>query len=457
MTGIRNRAEPNDGETLCADALDFAPDLLAIQERPPARLPRALAGTTVAFVLSLLSWSTLAEVDVIASAPGRLVPMSFAKVVQAAESGVIARIHVREGEVVRQGQLLLHLDPSLARADGVALDGDVALARLTLRRIEAELTDRPFVPDGGEPPDLFRRVASLYRARRQAHADAVAEESETWNRIQAELRAAQQQLGKLARTLPSYRQSAEAYRHLMQEGFVGEIAAIEKAREATEKEQDLRTQEANLQALEAGIAQSQRRLAMIRSQYRSQLESERIDTLARLNRGVQELEKSKLRTAMLEIRAPNAGVIKDLAATTVGAVVAAGQTLMNVIPRGEPMLAELSLRNEDVGFVATGQVAKIKVAAYPFQKYGMLDGVVSLVSADAVDPAGSQPGHSEDLSYRAMVRLEANVLTSAATGEPLSLSPGMLVTAEIHQGTRSVLEYLLSPVRRVTQEAARER
>ena len=275
---------------------------------------------------------------------------------------------------------------------------------------------------------------------------------------------------KLAQTLPSYQQSAESYRQLQKEGYVGELAANEKAREAAERAQDLRAQSAMVQSLEASIAQSQRQLASLRSQYRSQLENERVDAIALLNRSGQEQQKASVRAGYLEIRAPNAGVVKDLATTTRGAVVAAGTVLMNIVPRDEPLQAELRLRNEDVGFIAVGQPARVKVAAYPFQKHGMLDGEVTLVGADAVDGranAGSAVGSpaaaadgvaaTSALTYRAVVKISGTTLDNAGTGDRLPLSAGMGVTAEIHQGSRTVLEYLLSPVKRVTQEAARER
>ena len=129
-----------------------------------------------------------------------------------------------------------------------------------------------------------------------------------------------------------------------------------------------------------------------------------------------------------------------------------------VVPSDEPLQAEVLLKNEDVGFVAIGQLVKVKVAAYPFQKYGMLDGKVNFVSADSADPKKQQQqGQPLSLTYRAIVRLEARTLKSVATGEALALNPGMFITAEIHQGERSVLEYLLSPIRKVVHEAARER
>lgn len=445
------------GTILSPEALDFAPDLLAIQERPPERLPRVILGSVVGLIAILLAWATFAKLDIIASSEGRLVPASFTKVVQPSEPGVVSEILVKDGDAVREGQVLLRMDARLSTADTQALGTDVALRQLTLKRIDGELTGRAVLPGKGDRVDLFGQVDNQFKARRQAYLDAVAQESEALNKATADLAAAQQVLEKLAQTVPVYRQSAEAYRKLVNEGFVGELAAAEKSREAVEKEQDLKTQAATVVSLRAAIAQSEKRIVSVRSQYRSQLEDLRAETAALLNRSAQEFEKSNVKAGMLEIRSPTNGVVKDLVVTTRGAVVAAGALLMNVVPVGETLQAEVLLKNEDVGFVSMGQEARIKVAAYPFQKYGMLEGAVSLVSADATDPRQTPQGQAPQLTYRALVKLNAPSLHSAATGEQLALSPGMLVTAEIHQGQRTVLEYLLSPVRKVTQEAARER
>jgi hemolysin D len=357
---------------LTPEALDFAPDLLAIQERPPARMPRAILIAVVSLIGLLLVWAAFAQLDVIATADGRLVPLTFTKIVQPADAGVVTEILVHDGDQVKEGQVLMRLDPRLSQADTAALAKDVALRQLTLRRVEAELSDRPFLPRKSDHAELYGQVEAQFRARRQAYLDAIAQENETLNKARADVRASEQVLSKLTQTLPSYKQSAEAYRKLVQEGFVGELAAAEKNRELVEKEQDLKTQEASVQSLNASIAQSERRISSLRSLYRSQLEDERIDTLTQLNKSGQELEKSSVKAGQLDIRAPNSGIVKDMATTNRGAVVAAGALLMNIVPKEEPL-------------------------------------------------------------------------------------QGMLVTAEVHQGRRSVLEYLLSPVKKIGQEAARER
>jgi hemolysin D len=442
---------------LTPEALDFAPDLLAIQERPPQRMPRALLLTVAALLGLLIVWALFAKLDVIASAEGRLVPLTFTKVVQPADAGVVSEILVKDGDLVQEGQVLMRLDARLSQADTQALGTDVAMRKLTLKRIDAELADRAFLPGKDDPIELYNQIEGQFRARRQAYQDAVAQENEALNKARADLQASQQVLSKLTQTLPTYKQSAEAYKKLVQEGFVGEVVGAEKTREAIEKEQDLKAQAANVRSLQASIAQSERKVTALRSQYRSQLENERMETLSVLNRSGQELEKSNVRAGLLEIKAPNAGVVKDLAVTTKGAVVAAGALLMNVVPANEPMQAEVLLRNEDVGFITAGQPAQIKVAAYPFQKYGLMQGKVALVSADSIDPKQATQGQVPALTYRALISLDTTHLQSQATGEKLPLNAGMVVTAEIHQGRRSVIEYLLSPVRKVAQEAARER
>jgi HlyD family secretion protein len=443
--------------SLCLEALDFAPQLLAIQERPPSRLPRALLLTVVALVLLLLAWACFAKLDIVATAEGRLVPLTFTKIVQPVEAGVVSEILVKEGDVVRQGDVLVRLDPRMAQADTRAYGTDAALRRLTIRMIDGELSGQAFIPAASERMDVYAQVASQFRARRQALQDSVAQESEVLNKARADLQAAQQVLSKLSQTVPVYRQSAEAYQRLMKEGFVGELAALEKSRDLVEKEQDFKSQAATVAGLAAAIAQSERRIQLLRSQYRSQLENDRMEASAQLNRSDQELEKSTVRAGQLEIRAPNAGIVKDLAVTTRGAVVAAGALLMNVVPVDEPLQAEVLLKNDDVGFVSPGQLARMKVATYPFQKYGLLDGKVALVSADASDARQANGAQPPPLTYRAIVRLEQTHLVSASTGEKLPLGPGMAIVAEIHQGSRTVMEYLLSPVQKVAQEAGRER
>lgn len=437
---------------------DFVPDLLAIQEQPPARLPRTVGYVTGGLFAVLLAWASFGQLDIVAAAEGRLVPRNYSRVLQPAEAGVLRDVLVRDGDVVRAGQVLLRMDATTASTDMGTLQADATLKALSLRRIDAELQGRPFLIQSGDPLDVANQVLAQYRARRQSYLDAIAQEQANLQRAQNELAAAHQQLSKLQATLPLYRQSAQSYERLVKEGFVSELGANDKLRERIEKEQELKAQEASAAALAAAVEQSRKKVAQIKSSYDSQLLNERVELLGQQQRTAGELQKQVYKAGLLELRAPEDGTVKDMATYTPGAVVQPGAVLLNIVPHKEPLFAEVSIRNEDVGFVAAGQSAKVKLQAYPFQKYGMLEGTVDLVGADSAagDPQKAAAQGQNPQSYKALVRL-ASQQFKAPDGEVLRLSPGMVVQAEIHQGRRTVLEYLLSPVQKVAKEAARER
>lgn len=447
---------------LAAQAHDFAPDLLTLQLSPPSRMPRVVVLGLSAVVGCLLLWSCWAELDIVATAQGRLVPISYTKVVQPAEAGVVSEILVRDGDLVRAGQVLMRLDARLSASDMQAQKQDVSIKQLTLQRIAAELSGAgaqgavAFTPQAGAgSATLTAQVQGQFQARRQAFIDAQAQETHSLEKARAELGAAEQVFSKLKQTLPIYAQSAEAYEKLLKEGFVGEVAANEKRRDWLEKSQDLKAQESTLASLQAAIAQSSKKLASLRSTYQSQLENERMDTQTQLTKSAQELDKSTIRSGLLEIRSPADGVVKDLSITSKNAVVQAGALLMNIVPQAEALQAEVLLANDDVGFVAVGQKAQIKIAAFPFTKYGLLQGRVTHVGADASDPKQSNSPQAAALTYRALVKLDSQSLVASST--VLALGSGMAATAEIHQGTRTVMAYLLSPMLKLRAEAARER
>ena len=216
--------------------------------------------------------------------------------------------------------------------------------------------------------------------------------------------------------------------------------------------------------MKAAIQNSEKRLAQITSNYKQQLHNERVDAQSQLEKVNQEFAKQQHKNTQLELKAPQAGIIKDLATHTLGTVVSPGTILMTLVPVNEPLQAEVQIKNEDVGFVHEGQTVKVKLAAYPFQKYGMVEGTITHVGADANEGQQSQvkTGNQDQANsqqqmstYKAIVTLQSQALS--ASGKQFQITPGMQVVAEINQGTRTVMEYLLSPVQGVFQEAARER
>lgn len=432
---------------------EFLPAAL-LGEELPSPLPRTVLWTVTLLMVALFAWAVIGRLDTVAVAPGRLVPRTQLKIVQPAEGGVLREILVAEGERVSAGQVLGRMDAQLARADATALAADLALRELQLRRVDAELAGEGLARDPAAPEVLYAQVEAQREARVQAYQNSLAEERAVIAKARREMQAAQETRMKLEGSLPLLLEQERAFERLAKEGFAGRLMSSQRKRERLELEQDLHAQGYRVESARAAMEQAERRMAQLGANYRAQLRTERIEAERERSRLAQELAKLRHREGLAELRAPADGVVKDLATHTAGSVLAPGAVLMTLVPEGEALLAEVWLQNEDAGFVRAGQPARVKLAGFPFQRYGMLDGRVLRVSADSTERSANEPERGA-LAYRALVELERQELRSGDAVH--ALLAGMQLTAEIRLGERSVLEYLLSPVQKVAAEAGRER
>ncbi len=211
-------------------------------------------------------------------------------------------------------------------------------------------------------------------------------------------------------------------------------------------------------ALRGETNEIEARLERLDSEYRQRLLRERNELQDRMAKLEAELQTREYRNQLLALKAPTGGIVKNLATHTEGYVVPSGTVLMTITPTDEPLQAEVYVQNQDVGFVRPGQVARLKLAAYPFQRFGTVEGQVELVSPDS----NRNEGSNESSSNTRMQSAYQVILTPAKQelekdGERLQLRPGMAVIAEIKLGERSVIEYLLSPIRRTLDYAGKER
>lgn len=446
-----------DPKTLARRAA-FLPSILRLDEEAPSPLPRVVLWTVLALFGALVLWACFGKLDVVAVAEGRLVPRSQLRIVQPAEGGVMRELLVQEGERVGAGQLLARMDMRSAEADAATVGNEIALRRLQLRRIDAELGGTRLAASPEDPVRLHAQVEAQREARALAHEASLAEQRTVVARARRDMQAALETQTKLSGSLPVLAEQERAFERLARDGYAGKLMLAQRSRERHEAEQDLRAQEHRVEGARSSMEQGERRAAQITAGYRAQLQGERVEAEAQLARLLQDLEKLGHRQRLAELRAPAAGIVKDLATQTPGAVLSPGTVLMTMVPDGEALVAEVWLANQDAGFVAGGQGAKLKLASFPFQRYGMLDARVVRVSVDSTERAGSTGERTKNggaYAYRAQLEPQAQELRLGEMRH--ALRPGMQLTAEIKLAERSVLEYLFSPVQKVAAEAGRER
>lgn len=445
------------------DYLDFHPPLLRLQHAAPNPLGRSILRLLAGLLAFVLIWALVGRLDVVSVADGRLIPESNLKILQPAEAGIVRELNVREGDRVQAGQILMRMDTVLSEADEKALEAELRRKRLSLHRIEAELAGATLDLSQEPHSPVVEETMAQHVANRAAFSAALAEEQSRLAKARQEQAAAEQTLRKLEATLPHYKLQEEAFIRLTRQGFSGELMASDKRRERIEKEQEIATQAYIIESSRAGVAQSQSRLTQIEADYHRQLHAERQEVLSQLDRLTEERAKLAHRRALLELRAPLDGIVKELATHTSGTVVQPGTVLATVVPLDESLKAEVWVNNDDIGFVREGQPVKIKLPAFPFQKYGMLTGHVERVGADTSErnaqglsaTSPQSAANAAPPAYKVLVNLDSQHLVM--NGNRFAASVGMLAVAEIHLGDRSVAEYLLSPISSAWHEAARER
>ena len=459
MADRAHRAHPTDAD---AGALDFAPAILRAQHDNPAPLPRMVLYIGLTLFALMLAWACFGRLDIIAVAQGKLIPGNYVKIVQPADSGVVRAILVEDGQQVKAGQVLMRMDTQVSDADSATVDNDLHLRLLQLRRIQAELSGAPFAPARADPPAMFQRVAAQYRANREAYRSQLDSEQAVLAKAEQDFKGALEMESRLKQTVPIYQEQEAAHQNLAKDGFISRLALLDKTRERIEKEQELKAQTYQVASLRATTDQSRKRLAQISSAYRQQLHNERSEADTQRLRLEQEAGKQAYKHGLLELKAPHDGVVKDLATHTSGTVVSPGTILMTLVPHDDPVKAEVWVTNEDAGWVDVGQPVKLKLAAYAFNKYGMAKGHVETISPDAGELPDTRERDRKDTrehvmppsGFRTLVALDSPYLE--ADGRRYRLSAGMLVSAEVNLGSRTVMEYLLSPVQKVTHEAGRE-
>lgn len=445
----------HDHESRRHDEAEFLAGSLALQHTPVSPAPRVAIWLLMVFSLAALLWACVGKLDIVASAPGKVIVSGNTKAIQALGTASVREIHVRDGDAVVAGQLLLVLDPTEPAADVERIASDLQMAHaqaLEARRVLDAIDRGRFVPQ--EAPANFS-VARAHELTVKAEA-AYNEFRSRLARIQAELEKRQAELQstvthieKLENTLPYTQARAKDYKQLNERNFMSRHAWMEKEQLRLEQEGELATQRSRVSEIHAALRESQaQRQALITETRRQLLDnwSEGRQKAAVLE---QELVKAQSRLQLTRLTAPIDGTVQQLAVHTIGGVVTPAQVLMLVVPRQQLVEIEAMLENKDVGFVHPDQAVEIKLDAFPFTRYGTVQGTVAHISRDAITD------EKRGLLYLAKIRLEKNTVNVDDHEEPIV--PGMSVTAEVKTGQRSVIEYLLSPVMQYKSESLRER
>lgn len=432
----------------------FLPAALEVVERPVSPTSRVTAWVLLAGMLLLILWLVLGQIDIVATAPGKIIPAENIKMIQPADAGVVRQILVHDGDRVKKGQPLVILDPTASSAELEQARKAFETAELDAARGRAvlnALNGQPFIfqaPSGTSPlvAETHRSLAAAQLQQIQSGFSAGGASSAAASASAAEARI---NLAKLTETIPLLREQLAANEKLLAKGFVSKLRVIEMRRQYLSAIRDREIASSTMAgagaqaaSASAGAAQTS---AQLRADLLSQVNKAESDVVLRR----EELIKAERRANLQRLVSPVDGTVAQLAIHTEGGVVESAKPIMAIVPSGGQLVAEVKLLNSDIGFVQQGQEVAIKLDAFPFTRHGTIKGKVLSISSDAVI--------DEKLGPVYVTRVALSKMKVDRGDREVPILPGMVATADIKTGRRSFMSYLLSPIEQATQEAARER
>ena len=429
---------------------EFLPAALEVQEVSPSPAGRAVLWAIVLVIVVAVAWACLGRIDVVAVARGKLIPSDHSKIIQPLESGIVRAIHVRDGRDVTAGSTLIELDPTTSSAEHERQVTELTATRVQIARLRALLDGKVALtaPAGADPAfvGLQQRMLDDQWSEHQGRLEAA--------RLVVEQRRAavagtQADIQRLETTVPMLTERAEAFKTLLEGGFVARMQYLEIEEQRVTRVQALAMQRERLAQDRAALAEATTQVQVLALEFTRGRLAELADWATRAALLEQEVVKAARHSDIQRLAAPVDGVVQQLAVHTVGGVVTPAQPLMVIVPRDHPLEVEAWVENKDIGFVSAGQPVEVKVDTFPFTTYGTIPGRVLIVSRDAVqvDKVG--------LVYAARASLDRSAIT--VDGQATLLLAGMSVSVEIKTGQRRLIEFFLSPLLRHAHESLRER
>jgi HlyD family secretion protein len=429
----------------------FKSDADALEEaRVPISAHATLYVLLVLLVLAVL-WAIFGTLDRIVVAPGKVATRTPMQVMQPFTTSRVLKINVQPGDHVRKGQVLVNFDPSFARADVTALLHKVNTLSAQAARIEAELTGQIFQVAEGDPPERLAQAQIFQQEMSDFHAEMDQRVSRL-NQIESQIGVDQRAAPGMRDQLAMAQNVAAIQRRLQQQAAAAHLDVMRAESAVIDARQRLANTEGDLTRLTGQRAEYEQERQAYVQKWRSDHGQQLVQTRQDLSDANETLNKALKMQALTELTAPADGTVLQVADRSEGSVLREAETLVTLVPDGARLYIEANVPSRDISYLRIGDEVRIKLEAFPFQRMGTLDGVLTVIGADSqpVNPESNRP----EMAYRVQVRITDSVADMTRRG--FRLRPGMVASAEIKTGKRSIMTYILDPVLRTTDEGMRE-
>ncbi|OQX73339.1 MAG: hypothetical protein B6D59_06040 [Campylobacteraceae bacterium 4484_4] len=414
----------------------FKPHLVEIEERPVSPLGRKILWAILIFMTLAALWLYFGKTDVVISARSTVIPMGDLQTIQALSTGSVKKIYVKEGDAVKKGEPLIEIDPTVEETNIEAKKRTLALLKLEAMKLNSLIEGRPFAAPEGTDPRIKAMIEGMYKSEKEGMIEQLA-------RID-------QQIGQIRERINATRVDMEsAYRMYnmtrAQERRLKEVLDIIARRDYDRVRKERLNYQSRASQQRHIIAGYEEQLNELERQKQAMVESFRSSLYENLSQKEKqiaglsaEIETYEYRKQKQVLASPVDGVVGKLAVNTIGAVVTPAQALVTIVPKDVPIQLKAKVMNKDIGFVKVGMEAKIKIDAYNFQRYGLIDGNVTKIGATAIE--------DKNLGMIYEVFVEPKQTWLEVEGEKRYLIPGMMATTELKVGERRIIEFFVYPL-----------
>lgn len=411
-----------------------------------------LMGIT-AFILIFIIWANFATLDEVTKGEGRIVPSSENQILQSLEGGIVDKIHVREGNKVKAGQILMQLRDVQAGAELGENQAKYYGLMATVARLQAE-ADGKAVPEF--PPEVMEKAPqsvqdemSAFRANQLQIESQISVFRSQASQKETEVNEISSRISDLRRVIALTREKKAAIEPLVARGSAPKLELLDLESEIAQKETEINSLSSSLPRARAGVGEMNARIHDVTSRSKADAQVKLAQIMIDVNALKQSGGALQDRKTRAEIRSPVDGIVKDMKINTVGGVVKAGEAFIEIVPLDDQLVVEARVRPADIAFLRPGQEATIKISAYDFSIYGGLKAELVDISADTIT---NEKGES---FYR--VRLKTDQTSLIRKGEILPIIPGMVANVDILTGHKTVMEYLMKPFVKTVSESLHER
>ena len=432
------------------EEVDFVTDIkTSILVQSPRGGSAILWSTLLLFVIFLI-WAGVSEVEQTTRGEGKVIPASQVQVIQNLEGGILSELHVKVGDPVKKGQLLLKIDETRFVSSLEQSQAKSGANKAKAARLRAEAAgSASFTPPADVPPVIAASERALFESRRAELKNSLDVKQSQVDQRQGELRELNTRLRELSQTYSLYQKEINITRPLVAKGAVSDMELLQLERKASEMKGEIETIKQSIPRIQSKISESYSAMRELKLNFSNKAKTEYNEVAAQLGEEAASSMALKDRLDRTLVRSPVNGTVNRILVNTIGGVIQPGMNIVEIVPNEGTLLIEAKIKPADIGFLKPNQKAMVKFSAYDYTIYGGLDARLEQIGADSITD------EKKESYYLVTLRTDRSYLGTKE--KPLPIIPGMVATVDILAGKRTILSYILKPILKAKYSALRER